>query len=117
MVRTLLGVAFFRVSAPDSGAAEAQFKEIATLAASIVAAASAGAYFFIWCSPVATPPKLNDRSAPASLKLPSRLRAILVTLWRNLMALMTVASCMPPSCQRQLHTVKTIAVSYFGVIP
>jgi hypothetical protein len=36
-----------RASAPDSGAAEAQFMEIATLAASIVAAASADTYFFI----------------------------------------------------------------------
>jgi hypothetical protein len=40
------GVAFFRASAPDSDAAEA-LKEIATLAASIVAAASADTYFFI----------------------------------------------------------------------
>jgi hypothetical protein len=37
-----LGVAFFRASAPDSGAAEAQFMDIATLAASIAPAASAG---------------------------------------------------------------------------
>jgi hypothetical protein len=67
-VRTSLGVAFFRASAPDSGAAEAQSMDIATLAASIAAAARRGTYFFIWCSPVAAPPKRNDRSTRASLE-------------------------------------------------
>jgi hypothetical protein len=57
-----LGVAFFRARAPDSGAAKAQFMEIAILAASIAAAASAGMYFFISCSPVTSPPKWKNRS-------------------------------------------------------
>jgi hypothetical protein len=71
-----LGVAFFRASAPDSGAAEAQFMDIATLAPSIAGAASTGTFFFISCSPVASPPKWYDRSAPASLDRPP-VRAIL----------------------------------------
>jgi hypothetical protein len=42
--------------------------DIATLAASIAAAERRGRCFFIWCSPVAAPPKRNDQSTPASLQ-------------------------------------------------
>jgi hypothetical protein len=60
-----------------------------TLAASIAAAASAGTCFFISCSPVVSPLKRNDRSAPASLE-PTPCPQSSATLWRNLTPWMIV---------------------------